>query len=125
MDIGFKEISALVSGGGVLAFAALVYYQLRLFGAELKAHRDEEIKTRDQIGKVLALLEKIVEKDREREIQAAVRDFVREEISGVHEQAHDGDVTPIEVSVMPRRKTPPIGIAKIKIPRPGSEGKGG
>lgn len=105
-------IGKIVAEGGAAALALVVWLELR-------EHRKELAATKTVIAEIGATLAKILERDRDREI----KDFIREEISGVHEQAHDSDVTPIEIPVVPRRKTPPIGIAKIKIPRPGSEGK--
>lgn len=113
MDLELAStIAKVISQGGAAALALIVWMELR-------EHRKELAATKTVIAEIGATLAKILERDRDREI----KDFIREEISGVHEQAHDNDVTPIETPVIPRRKTPPIGIAKIKIPRPGSEGR--
>jgi hypothetical protein len=112
-------ITQLISGGGVLAFAALVYWQLVGFRAEmrehrkeLEAHRNDENETRGRVIEMVGILTQLVEHQRKGEI----REFIREEISGVHE-AED---TPVETPGVIRKRTPPGGylhaIAKPKKP---------
>jgi len=91
------EVAQLISHGGVVALALVVWYELRIHRAELK-------QTRDVIASIGQTLAKILERDREREF----KEFIREEISGVHDapalgelaeaaKARDeDDVTPVD-----------------------------
>jgi hypothetical protein len=72
--VEITEVAQLISHGGVVALALVVWYELRIHRAELKS-------TRDVIANIGNTLAKILERDRDRE----VREFIREEISGVHE----------------------------------------
>ena len=67
------EVAQLISHGGVVALALVVWYELRIHRAELK-------QTRDVIAAIGQTLAKILERDRDREI----KEFIKEEISDVH-----------------------------------------
>lgn len=109
----FSQIAQLISGGGVLAFAGLVYLQLISFRKELEKHRIElelhrkdEGETRAKLIEVIAVLNGISAGARDRRIV----DELRDEISGVHGVVDSEAVTPVETP----RLTPPA--------RPGTYG---
>ena len=123
-----SQLAQLISGGGVVAFAGLVYFQLISFRkelerhrGELEAHRKDESETRVKLVEVIATLNRIVDGDRERRIL----DQVRDEISGVHtpiksvivesDLSSPDDITPIEGA--PKRVTPPGAYGPLKPPR--------
>jgi len=90
----FKEIAQLVSGGGAVALCMIVWLELRAHRTELAAtremHRTEMVAMREAIAGIAVILAK---QDQTREI----KDFIKEEISGVHEgpSAADLDDTPV------------------------------
>ena len=97
------EVAQLISHGGVVALALVVWYELRIHRAELK-------QTREVIAAIGQTLAKILERDRDREI----KEFIKEEISGVHDAGEvaelaraakpgDDDDTPVD---MPSRPAP-------------------
>jgi hypothetical protein len=141
MDVG--EVFDLLDKHGdhalLLAMVAMLYLMGKEFRShrkelkeqrkELERHRDDEVANRaelirygiamQEIGTAVKLL---LERDRDR--------FVREEISGVHEQdpriAQLGseDITPVEVPPpTPRKTLPPGGVYQIH-KRPGTKPHG-
>jgi len=108
-----EQVANLVSHGGVVALAVIVWYELREHRKELKQHLKEETKSREALVKMGELLDTLIGKLRDREL----KDFIREEISGVHDKADPqslDDATPVEIP-MPRlgRMTPPKGSTTI------------
>jgi hypothetical protein len=109
-ELSWTGAAQLLSGGGVLAFAFLVWLSLRDFKSELKLHRVEleehrkdESKTREDL---LGLVKKLVERDRSTD---AIVEAVKKEISGVHDVpilpsvvVEDEDPTPVDAP-SPRR----------------------
>lgn len=103
------DLGKLISGGGAVALAVMVWLELR-------EHRKELASVKGAITMLGETLAKLLERDRERE----VKDFIREEISDVHSAGMLGagveeDVTPIEGP--PRRRTPPTGYRIITRPK--------
>jgi hypothetical protein len=113
----FSQLASLISGGGVVAFAGLVYVQLVAFRKELEKHRGEleqhrkdESETRTKLTEVIGVLNQIVSSNRDR----AIVDQLRDEISGVHQSIGSEDPTPVE-------SRPTIGGAYSKVKRAKSE----
>jgi len=53
-----ESIATIISGGGTVALAVVVYFQLRDHGAQLKASADVQRETAGLLGGILALLKK-------------------------------------------------------------------
>jgi hypothetical protein len=116
----------------VLAFAMMVYWQLRDFKAELALHRaelvlhrNEEVKTREDL---LGLVRELVNRDRSTDAIVAA---VKEEISGVHDAplpsviVQDDDPTPVDAPA-PRNRTRERAASPVVIvrrARPGDRDK--
>ena len=105
-----EQVANLVSHGGVVALAVIVWYELREHRKELKQHLKEETRSREALVKMGELLETLIGKLRDREL----KDFIREEISGVHDKPDLEEATPVEIPA-PRigRITPPKGSTTI------------
>jgi hypothetical protein len=114
MEFGdIADLGKLVSGGGAVALAIMVWLELR-------EHRKELSAVKEVIGSLAGTLTKISTAIEQREI----KEFIREEISGVHGEALppgvDEDVTPIDSPIAQQKKkhrTPPGGYQIIK-PKP-------
>lgn len=53
-----EAIATIISGGGTVALAVVVYFQLRDHGAQLKASTDVQRDTAGILGGILALMKK-------------------------------------------------------------------
>jgi len=53
-----ESIATLISGGGTVALAVVVYFQLRDHGAQLKASTDVQRETAGLLGGILALMKR-------------------------------------------------------------------
>lgn len=103
----YSDLAKLISSGGAVALSLVIWYEMRTL----------KIAVIDA-GKNIA---RILERDRVREEKALaaeraaeIKDFIREEISGVHEAASSEDVTPVEKPERLSRRTPVGGYAIIK-----------
>jgi FtsZ-binding cell division protein ZapB len=134
--MGLAEILDLLDKHGVHALLVATIIQLYMMGRELrehrkelKRHREDEQANRSELVRYGAAMQEIgtavkvlLERDRDRFVQRAIE----KEISGVHDAADSGngtngssrdDETPVEV---PRHKGPPTGYQILK--RPGTKG---
>ena len=114
------QIADLVSHGGVVALALVVWYELREHRKSLELHRKDEDESRKVLAQIGEVLGKILERDR-----------FRDEISGVHQAdpriVAMGDDEPTPVEPFRKHSTPAKGsqIGGIYHKRKGTLGGGG